>query len=326
MVSLVVQDVVKSFGAVRAVDGLSFEARPGKIFGLLGANGAGKTTTLRMILGIIDPDQGAMTWQNRPLTRDVRRRIGYLPEERGLDDNMKVEDVLVYLGQLKGLSGRAARSSVRAWLERLGLSAVRQKKVKSLSKGNQQKVQFIAAVLHDPEIIIFDEPFSGFDPVNVELIREEMIRLKAEGKTILLSSHRMDQVETLVDELILLRRGKVVRRGTVRELKAAVPVKRYVLELDVDENQATNGTEGGGKVVWRSDLSKRLDRPGVRWVETEERLVFEVETETLAQKVLASALDLGRIRAFYRVEPTLHEIFVAAMREEEGIGVDRSGA
>lgn len=324
--SLVVQDVVKSFGAVRSVDKLSFEAKPGKIFGILGANGAGKTTTLRMILGIIDPDQGSITWQNRPLSRDVRRQIGYLPEERGLDDKMKVEDVLVYLGQLKGLSGRSARSSARAWLERLGLSAVRQKKVKSLSKGNQQKVQFIASILHNPEIIIFDEPFSGFDPVNVDLIRKEMIRLKEEGKTIILSSHRMDQVETLVDELVLLRRGKVARRGTVKALKADVPVKRYVLAMDVDEDEATSGTDSNKKITWHSDLSKRLDRPGVRWVETEERLVFEVETEALAQKVLAQALDLGPVRAFYREEPTLHEIFVAAMREEEGLGVEQNGA
>jgi len=324
--SLVVQDVVKSFGAVRSVDKLSFEAKPGKIFGILGANGAGKTTTLRMILGIIDPDQGSITWQNRPLSRDIRRQIGYLPEERGLDDKMKVEDVLVYLGQLKGLSGRSARSSARAWLERLGLSAVRQKKVKSLSKGNQQKVQFIASILHNPEIIIFDEPFSGFDPVNVDLIRKEMIRLKAEGKTIILSSHRMDQVESLVDELVLLRRGKVARRGTVQALKAAVPVKRYVLAMDVDEDEATSGADSNKKITWHSDLSKRLDRPGVRWVETEARLVFEVETEALAQKVLAQALDLGPVRAFYREEPTLHEIFVAAMREEEGLGVERNGA
>ncbi|CAM3541941.1 ATP-binding cassette domain-containing protein [Hydrogenibacillus schlegelii] len=312
--ALAVQGLKKSFGAVRAVDGIDFEARPGRIFGLLGANGAGKTTTLRMILGLVAPDAGKIRWQGRPLDEKTRREIGYLPEERGLDEQAKVEEVLVYLGTLKGLSPREARRRAAAWLERFGLGAARRRKVKTLSKGNQQKVQFIAAVLHDPALVIFDEPFSGFDPVNVDLIREEMQNLKAQGKTILLSSHRMDQVEALVDELILLRRGRIVRRGTVAALRAAVPVIKYVLEW-FDEAEAPDEETPAARAEW-ARRAEALRVPGVRSIAAGRQTVVEVEDDDVAQVVLRTALSLGRVRTFARLEPTLHELFVAAMQEE----------
>src|ERR1051326_4815144 len=208
---LAVRDIVKTFASVRAVDGISFTVRRGTITGLLGRNGAGKTTTIRMITGIFLPDSGSIEWAGGVGGGDARDRIGCFPEERGLYKQMKVFELLLFLAEIKGRRGGDVAKSVDRWLDRFELRDKRDAKVEELSKGNQQKVQLIGTLLHDPELIILDEPQSGLDPVNMVLVRNLLRELKDEGRTILLSTHMMGEAEKMADEIILIHRGKVVR-------------------------------------------------------------------------------------------------------------------
>jgi len=212
-VVLSVRDVVKTFGAVRAVDGVSFTVQRGTITGLLGRNGAGKTTTIRMITGVFFPDAGSIEWLGSD--RDARDRIGYLPEERGLYRQMKVKEHLLFLAEIKGKRGSSVVADAERWLKRFELWDKRDAKVEELSKGNQQKVQLIGTLLHDPELIILDEPQSGLDPVNMLLVRNLLRELKEEGRTILLSTHMMAEAERMADEIILVHKGKVVLSGAL---------------------------------------------------------------------------------------------------------------
>src|SRR5256714_9267364 len=213
-VVLAVRDVVKTFGAVRAVDGVSFTVRRGTITGLLGRNGAGKTTTIRMITGIFFPDRGTIEWVD-----GGRDRIGYLPEERGLYRQMKVVEQLLFLAEIKGLRGAGVVRLVNQWLERFELADKRESKVEELSKGNQQKVQLIGTILHDPDLVILDEPQSGLDPVNMVLVRNLLRELREQGKTILLSTHMMGEAERMADDIILAHRGKVVLHGSLETIR-----------------------------------------------------------------------------------------------------------
>ncbi len=218
--SLGVRDVCKSFDAVHAVQGVSFEATPGEILGLLGPNGAGKTTTIRMIMGILRPDDGEIQFSFADSNPSVfRERVGYLPEERGLYNEAKVEDLLVYFAELKGVPRSEARRRAKDWIDRLDLSDWAGKKVDKLSKGMQQKVQFAAAVLHQPDLVILDEPFSGLDPVHQDLIKAFIHELRRDGMTILLSSHQMNRVEELCNRIFLIHRGKRVLYGDLMEIK-----------------------------------------------------------------------------------------------------------
>src|ERR1043165_7156402 len=214
-VVLAVRDVVKTFGAIRAVDGVSFSVRRGTITGLLGRNGAGKTTTIRMITGIFLPDSGSIEWAGGVGGGDARDRIGYLPEERGLYKQMKVFELLLFLAEIKGRRGGDVAKSVDRWLDRFELRDKRDAKVEELSKGNQQKVQLIGTLLHNPELIILDEPQSGLDPVNMVLLRE----LKEEGRTILLSTHMMAEAERMADDIVLIHRGQVVLDGPLDSVR-----------------------------------------------------------------------------------------------------------
>src|SRR3954469_15499758 len=215
-VVLSVRDVVKTFGAVRAVDGVSFTVQRGTITGLLGRNGAGKTTTIRMITCVFFPDAGSIEWLWRD--RDARDRIGYLPEERGLYRQMKVKEHLLFLAEIKGKRGSSVVAAADRWLKRFELWEKRDAKVEELSKGNQQKVQLIGTLLHDPELIILDEPQSGLDPVNMVLVRKLLLELKEEGRTILLSTHMMSEAERMADDIVLIHRGKVVLKGGLEEV------------------------------------------------------------------------------------------------------------
>jgi ABC-2 type transport system ATP-binding protein len=218
-VILRLRGVTKSFRDVRAVDDVSFEVARGEIFGLLGPNGAGKTTLLRMILDIHRPDTGDIAVFGRPMSRDDLDRIGYLPEERGLYRKRTVIQVLKYLGRLKGLSSADAVESADAWLERLGMQDARGKKLEALSKGNQQKIQLIATLVGRPELLVWDEPFSGLDPVNVRQVRELLVELNAEGTTVVLSTHLMTQAESLCHRVGLIHEGRLVLCGAVAALK-----------------------------------------------------------------------------------------------------------
>ena len=207
---LEVDHVTKRYGKFTAVDDVSFVAQPGRILGLLGPNGAGKTSTIRMVTRITLPDEGAIRLDGVPLGAEHQRRMGYLPEERGLYRKLKVGEQLVYFGELRGLSRADARARTTDWLTRLGLMDWAGKKTEELSKGMQQKVQFASALLHRPDVLILDEPFSGLDPVNAELLKQTVLEERAAGRTILFASHRMEQVEQMCDDLCLIARGKVV--------------------------------------------------------------------------------------------------------------------
>ena len=215
MSSVVLENVSKRFGQTQAADNVSFHVEPGEIFGLLGPNGAGKTTTIRMMLDIIRPDNGRVTILGGSMTEDKKNRIGYLPEERGLYADQKLMDVILYLASLKGLDKKTAVSTSETYLKQLDLWDHRDKKMSALSRGMHQKAQFIVTVLHDPDLIIVDEPFAGLDPVNTELIKQMLIDLRSKGKAIIMSTHQMHQVEEICDRIILIHRGRVVLEGAV---------------------------------------------------------------------------------------------------------------
>jgi ABC-2 type transport system ATP-binding protein len=216
---LQVDQLIKKFNNVIAVNDISFEVQRGMIFGLLGPNGAGKTTTIRCILNIIKPTSGRITFENQPVSGIDFRKFGYLPEERGLYKKSKVEEVILYLAKLKGLSSAEASDKFKFWVKQLNLEDVRDKKVEELSKGNQQKVQFIIAVLHEPEIIILDEPFAGFDPINQQIIKEQILKLSREGKIIILSMHQMETAEKLCNKILLINKGMEVLSGDLSAIK-----------------------------------------------------------------------------------------------------------
>ncbi|MCK6621666.1 MAG: ATP-binding cassette domain-containing protein [Calditrichaceae bacterium] len=219
MNTVVAENISKSFNSFRAVDSVSLAIRPGSVFGLLGPNGAGKTTTMRMIVNIILPDSGSIHLFGEPFREEHKNRIGYLPEERGLYPKMKVIDHLQFLGEMKGIEPGEAQKQALQWLERFELADRAQKKVQELSKGLQQKVQFIATIIHAPELLIVDEPFSGLDPLNTKFLKDILLGLKQAGKTIILSTHLMEQAEKLCDEICLINKGKAVLQGNLREIK-----------------------------------------------------------------------------------------------------------
>ncbi len=219
MIQLQVDNVTKTFGSLKAVDGVSMDTRGGEIFALLGPNGAGKTTLIRMIMDITRPDQGSITFDQTPISHELKHRIGYLPEERGLYRKQKVGEVIAYFGRLHGLDREEATRRAHTWLERMGLEEWEKKKVEELSKGMQQKAQLALTLLHDPDLVILDEPFTGLDPVNTRMIKDFILELRSQGKTVLLSTHQMAQVEALADRVFMISHGQRVLYGNLREIK-----------------------------------------------------------------------------------------------------------
>ncbi len=259
-----VSNVSKRYDQFVAVDDISFSVRRGTIFGLLGPNGAGKTTTIRMIMNIIVPDSGTISILGKPSTDAASRVVGYLPEERGLYRKMKVLDHLVFLGEIRGLPVKESRKRSEAWLERLSLTQWRVKKVEELSKGMQQKLQFIGCVIHEPDVLILDEPFSGLDPVNARTFKDLFMEMKQNGKTLVLSTHVMEQAEKLCDEIGLINRAKMVLQGSLAEVKSRYSGNRLLLQGrgDVSRLQAipgvlaVHGSEGTVEVELARDLSR----------------------------------------------------------------------
>ena len=293
---LAVHDVVKSFGDVRAVDGVSFTVRRGTITGLLGRNGAGKTTTIRMITGIFMPDSGTIEWRDG--VQNAQDRIGYLPEERGLYRQMKLRELLLFLAEIKGRRGPAVVASIERWLERFELTDKRDAKVEELSKGNQQKIQLIGTLLHDPDLIILDEPQSGLDPVNMVLVRNLLQELKAEGKTILLSTHMMGEAERMADDIVLVHRGKVVLSGTLDEVRTSSG--KDTLHIDYD---------GDGAFL---EALPQIAR--ARVVNHAAELTLNDGADP--QEVLRAAVGKLRIRKFEVAAPSLEEIFIEKVGTE----------
>ena len=228
------RDIVKHYADHKALDGVSIDILENCIYGLLGPNGAGKTTFIRIINRITGPDQGYITLKGKPLNDNDISTIGYLPEERGLYKKMKVSEQIIYLARLKGMSNNDATSSMKQWLEKFDISDWKSKKIEELSKGMQQKIQFISTVIHKPEIVILDEPFSGFDPVNAELIKNEIIELKNNGSTIILSTHNMNSVEEMCDEISLINRSKVMLQGNVNDIRRKY--KKHLFRVVVSED------------------------------------------------------------------------------------------
>ena len=294
--SLVVERISKTFGTVTALDEASFTVEPGRIFGLLGANGAGKTTCMRIVLDILLADAGSVTWQGKRNSELPRRTWGYLPEERGLYTRMRVMEVLRFFAALYGVPEAKATAEVEEWLERFRVPDYRDRKIEELSKGNQQKIQFIAAILHDPEVLIMDEPFSGLDPVNVQLLKEAFLEMRDRGKTLIFSTHQMETVEEMCEAIAILDRGKVVVSGAVRDVKRAMG--RQVVRLATDGDG--RGTE------WLTQI------PGVTITADREDFVeLTVPSGSDPEAILRAALARDeRVTRFEIGDPSLEEIFI----------------
>jgi len=290
--TLSLHNVTKRFGSFTAVDHLSLQIPENQIFGFLGANGAGKTTTFRMILGLIDATEGTIAWNDGAINYSKSHLIGYLPEERGLYPKLTVKDQLIYLGRLRGMNKSDILEQLDHWLERFNVPEYKNQKVEELSKGNQQKIQFISAVIHKPKLLILDEPFSGLDPVNVEVLKSAVIELKEAGTSIVFSSHRMDHVEELCEHLCILHKGKPVVHGGLKEIKRSFGKKNVVVHADFD-------------------LTYLKDLPGVvNYKPSTEGCELQVESEQIAQDVFKAISGKGFVRTFDLEEPSLNDIFI----------------
>ena len=294
MMSVELSAVNKYFGARHAVADLSLSIPEGSVYGFLGPNGAGKTSTIRMIMSILYPDSGELRVLGNAAPERVKDRLGYLPEEKGLYKKMRVLELITYFGRLKGLSQQSAIAKARTLLEQFGLVAVENQRCESLSKGMGQKVQIIATIIHDPELIILDEPFSGLDPINVELVRDLILQLRAEGRTVIFSTHIMEQAEQLCDHLLLIDGGKKLIDGSVESVK-----KQFEPTITVE---------------YQGDPS-HLHQPGINRVNNMGRMAeLSVTNEADGQQILKQLMQHLEITSFAFKEPSLHEIFVRTVR------------
>jgi ABC-2 type transport system ATP-binding protein len=288
-----VENLFKHYAKVKAVDGVSFSVERGEVFGLLGPNGAGKTTIIRTMMDIIKPDSGSITLMSQPVTEASKARIGYLPEERGLYKNFKLLECLTYLGALKGLSRKDARQRAETLLERVDLADYGKRKVKELSKGMTQKAQFLAAIVHDPDLLIMDEPFQGLDPVNTELLKTILLEEQAKGKTLILSTHNMNQVEEMCNRILLIDRGHVVLYGSLNEIKTQYAENAVNLECDLlPENLA-----GVQRVDQHNGVYQLI-----------------LEDDAQPQAILHQLVKAGvTIQRFEVATPPLEEIFISVV-------------
>jgi ABC-2 type transport system ATP-binding protein len=289
--------VSKSFGHVAAVNGLDLSVPDGSIFGVLGPNGAGKSTSIRMLVGILRPDRGSVSVLGASEPAAIKPRLGYLPEEKGLYRKMRVLDLVAYFGRLKGLSRHDARQRGVRLLESFGLGRWQREKCESLSKGMGQKVQIVATLIHDPELVVLDEPFSGLDPVNIELVRQTVLELKQRGRTVVFSTHIMEQAEQICDRLVLINRGRKVLEGSLAEVKRN------------SERSVIIDYEGDGSMLQRLPGIVRINDAG-------QHAELTLGPDTDPQAVLAALVGRLRLRRFDTREPSLHEIFVRAVTEE----------
>jgi ABC-2 type transport system ATP-binding protein len=285
----------KRFGEVQALDGVSFAVGPGEVFGFLGANGAGKTTTMRIVLGLMRPDEGAVTWQDRPTRSWPRRTWGYMPEERGLYLRMPVIDQLVHFAALYGIPRRKSREDAMAWLARFRIADYADRRADSLSKGNQQKVQYIATILQDPDVLLMDEPFAGLDPVNVALLKDAFLAMRDRGKTLVFSTHQLDQAEELCDSVAIIDRGRIIASGTTREVRRSTGHQAVRL-----------ATASPGALSWLDAMPEvTVTRPGKDFSELRVRAGFD------PQLILRAAIDHGEeVLRFEVADPSLEDVFV----------------
>ena len=289
--TLKIDKVRKSFGDKIAVDNLNMVVKPGEVMGLIGQNGAGKTTTFRMILNFISADQGKITWQDGPITQEIKQKIGFLPEERGLYQKMTVEDQILYFAELHGMKRADARIKLQDWMKRLEVVGKPTDKVQTLSKWNAQKIQFIATLIHEPEFLILDEPFTGLDPVNTELLRNEIKRSCDKGAAVIFSNHNMSDVELLSDHLLMLKGGQTILNGTVEAIRDSYGRTRIYLESDLpnEELSVITGVES---------IEKRGSGRSIKISEAE-----------VGREIFQKVAKDGYVQAFVQSPPSLDEIF-----------------
>lgn len=294
---LKIDHVTKYYGTLKAVDDLSFSVKPGEIFGLLGVNGAGKTTTFRMIMGLLDPTEGSITLDGKPIDYNVTDKIGFLTEERSLLTKMTVLEQVIYYGTLKGMTKEDIVNRLDELLKKFNISEYKHKKIKELSKGNQQKIQFITAIINNPKLLILDEPFSGLDPFNVELFKEEIIRMANEGSMIIFSSHRMEHVELFCKKIVIILKGKTVLEGYLSDIKTEYRKKNIRIKADVTKNELEK-IDGVDSV---SELS--------------DEFVVSIQDESKVSNVFDIVKDKKNVTKFVVEEPSLNEIFVEKVGE-----------
>ena len=297
--TLKIDKVRKSFGDKIAVDNLNMVVKPGEVMGLIGQNGAGKTTTFRMILNFISADQGRITWQDGPIIQEIKQKIGFLPEERGLYQKMTVEDQILYFAELHGMKRADARLKLQDWMKRLEVVGKPMDKVQTLSKGNAQKIQFIATLIHEPEFLILDEPFTGLDPVNTELLRNEIKRSRDKGSAVIFSNHNMSDVELLSDHLLMLKGGQTILNGTVEDIRASYGRTRVYLESDLsnDELSLISGVES---------IEKRGSGRSIK-----------ISEANVGREIFQKVAKDGYVQAFVQSPPSLDEIFRMEVAEHD---------
>lgn len=293
-----IRHIVKQYADHKALDDVSFVVPKGKIFGLLGPNGAGKTSLIRIINQITAPDAGEIYFDGEPLSPKHIERIGYLPEERGLYKKMLIGDQMIYLAQLKGLSKSEAKTRIKYWFEKLHIESWWDKKVEDLSKGMQQKVQFVVTVLHEPDLIILDEPFSGFDPVNAQLIQDEILELNKKGATIIYSTHRMESVEMLCDNIALINKSKLILEGSVRDIKNQYKNQTYKIAYQLKPDQLN--------LVHQSDIWELLEQKDGE----ESSMTIRLREGKSLNEVLYQLLPQIDIHQIFEIIPSMNEIFI----------------
>ncbi len=299
---LEIKNIVKQYSTHKALDDVSMTIEKGKIFGLLGPNGAGKTSLIRIITQITAPDSGEVLFNGKRLSSEHISQIGYLPEERGLYKKMEIGEQVLYLSKLKGLSSAEATKRIKYWFEKLDMKDWWSKKVEDLSKGMQQKVQFVATVLHEPELIILDEPFSGFDPVNADIIKNEILELNKKGSTFIFSTHRMESVEELCDNIALINKAKKILDGSVKDIKQSYKNNSYLINL-----------AGNNPITDKPDLfeilSKEINEDG-------QHLQIKLKDSHQINEVISHFMPFGQIQKIEEVIPTMNEIFIRTVKGE----------
>lgn len=290
-------DLHKRYGNVAALDGCTFQVDKGRMLGFLGPNGAGKTTAMRTVFGLVTPDSGQVTWDGKPIDNRQMRRFGYMPEQRGLYPKMRAHDQLVYFARLRGMDAAEAARSADQWLERFGLAERRADRVEVLSHGNQQRVQLAAALVHDPDLLVLDEPFSGLDPIATETMADILREETARGKAVVFSSHQLDLVEDICEDVAIINAGRVVVEGNVRRLKDAAPIRHVELELDGDAGELLDSLGGVRQIS--------SDGQGHTAI---------VDAQTDIRGLLARAQQAGQVRHFAYTTPSLSDLFREAVR------------
>lgn len=303
---LVAENISKNFGGFTALDDVSIEVPKGSIFGLLGPNGAGKTTLIRIINQITMPDTGKVILDGEPLQPHHIQNIGYLPEERGLYKSMKVGEQALYLAQLKGLSKSEAKAKLKYWFDRLEIGDWWNKKIQELSKGMAQKIQFVVTVLHEPKLLIFDEPFSGFDPINANLIKDEILKLREDGATVIFSTHRMESVEEMCDHIALINRSKKILDGGLLDIKRAYQNNTFDVGLI-----AKNATEASGLLAEKFTI----EPASFKSINEDLKYRIQIAPDASSNELLQYLASLGQITHFNEVIPSANDIFIQTVNE-----------